>query len=147
MGQLSSQNEIGTSWLLKPGKYRIYGVMESLLGATTELLTPRSSTTVCIEFEPLLGKVKTEPGLQTIYELSDDSNSKNVEVTTPIPQSIEKTKPIALEIREEVVVPMKSSILSTPVVTPPESGVHCLIKLSVCKRSKSVLSHIEIKCN
>ena len=39
VGQLSRMNDVGTFWLLNPGKYRVYGVSESVLDASTELLT------------------------------------------------------------------------------------------------------------
>ena len=76
--QTRVENDVGSFWLLKPGKYRVYGVSESMLECSTELLTPRESSTVSIE-RPVLSKVKIEPGLHTIYELSDDSDG-DVEV-------------------------------------------------------------------
>jgi hypothetical protein len=72
------ENDLGAFWLLKPGKYRVYGVSDSMLECSTELLTPRESSTVSVE-RPMLSKVKIEPSLQTIYELSDDSDG-DVEV-------------------------------------------------------------------
>jgi len=71
--QTRVENDVGAFWLLKPGKYRVYGVSESMFDCSTELLTPRESSTVSIE-RPVLSKVKIEPGLNTIYELSDDSD-------------------------------------------------------------------------
>ena len=149
VGQLSTQKEFGTFWLLKPGKYRVYGITESVLGASTELLTPRSSTTVCINSDPPLRKVKTEPGLQTIFELSD-SDSENVLETTVLPEVKDTTLPTADEIPAIVVTSLKSSVPCTPAVSPPSipavspsnSVVQCLMKLSARKRSKSVLSRI-----
>jgi hypothetical protein len=79
--QTRVENDDGSFWLLKPGKYRVYGVSESMFECSTELLTPRESSTISIE-RPLLSKVKIEPGLNTIYELtqlSDDSDG-DVEV-------------------------------------------------------------------
>ena len=67
------ENDVGSFWLLKPGKYRVYGVSESMFDCSTELLTPKESSTVSIE-RPVLSRVKIEPGLNTIYELSDDSD-------------------------------------------------------------------------
>jgi hypothetical protein len=45
------------------------------LNCSTELLTPRESSTVSIE-KPVLFRVKIEPGLNTIFELNDDSDSE-----------------------------------------------------------------------
>ena len=40
---------------------------------STELLTARESSTVSTK-RPVLARVKVEPGLNTIHELSDDSD-------------------------------------------------------------------------
>ena len=71
--QTRVDNDVSTFWLLKPGKYRVYGVSKSIFECSTELLTPKESSTVSIE-RPVLSKVKIEPGLNTIFELSDDSD-------------------------------------------------------------------------
>ena len=76
--QNRGENDIASLWLLKPGKYRVYGVSESEFMCSTKLLTTRESSTVSIE-RPLLSRVKIEPGLKTIYELNDDSDG-DVEV-------------------------------------------------------------------
>ena len=73
IGQLSFTNEDGKFWLLKPGKYRTYGLSDSLLAASTEVPSPPQSSTASIQ-TPLFSRVKVEPGLETIYELSDDSD-------------------------------------------------------------------------
>ena len=49
-----------------------------MLECSTELLAPKESSTVSIK-RPVLSRVKIEPGLKTIYELSDDSDG-DVEV-------------------------------------------------------------------
>ena len=51
--QTRGENDVGSFWLLKPGKYRVYGVSESVLECSTELLTTRESSTISIE-RPLL---------------------------------------------------------------------------------------------
>lgn len=66
--------------MLKPGKYRAYGLSDSLLGASIEVLTPQESST-CIIKTPLLARVKMEPGLQTILEFIDDSDSELLPVS------------------------------------------------------------------
>lgn len=43
--QFSSPNEDGKFWLLRPGRYRAFGLTDSLMGASSELLTPRESST------------------------------------------------------------------------------------------------------
>ena len=75
--QTRGENDVGLFWLLKLGKYYVYGVSESVFECSAELLTTKESSTVSIERQ-LLFKVKIEPGL-TIYELSDESDG-DVEV-------------------------------------------------------------------
>jgi len=38
--QLSTVTEDGKVWLLRPGRYRAYGLMDCFMGTSTELLTP-----------------------------------------------------------------------------------------------------------
>ena len=61
-------------WKLKPGRYRVFGLSESM-NASTVLLTPRNSSTLCTE-APLLSRVKIEPGLRVSIDLSDSSDDE-----------------------------------------------------------------------
>jgi hypothetical protein len=53
-------------WTLHSGSYRVYGLTKSQMAASTEILTPRSSSTCTIE-TPMSRdvKVKLEPSLET----------------------------------------------------------------------------------
>lgn len=79
IGQLSFLNNKGKFWLLKPGKFRAYSLSDSLLAASTEVVTPRELSTVSIH-APIVFRVKVEPGLNRIYELSDDTDNDMVKV-------------------------------------------------------------------
>lgn len=68
--QFSFRNEEGKLWMLKHRNHRAYGLSDSLLGASTETLTPRESSMCTIE-TPTLPKAIVEPRLPTIHELSD----------------------------------------------------------------------------
>jgi hypothetical protein len=139
--QTRVENDVGAFWLLKPGKYRVFGVFDSMLECSTELLTPRESSTVSVEIL-VLSKVKIEPGLQTIYELSDDFDG-DVEVLksySPIQPSL---TPEA--VRKETTPPISPSRhfgQSKVVASPPLNIVHSLMRLGARNRSKSVLSRI-----
>lgn len=94
IGQLHSTNDAGMFWSLKPGKYRAYGLPDSVMPASTKILTPRQSSTVSIDpFVPI--QVKVEPDHHTIHNLSDDSDSEDVlvsdsnlfETSTPVQPS------------------------------------------------------------
>ena len=53
-------------WTLHPGSYRIYGLTDSQMAASIEILTPRNSSTCTIQTPlPRDVKVKVEPGLET----------------------------------------------------------------------------------
>jgi hypothetical protein len=135
------ENDFGMFWLLKLGKYRVYGVFESMFECLTELLTPRKSSTVTIE-RPLLSKVKIEPGLNTIYELNDDSDG-DVEVL----KSESPVQPLLTPevVRKEIpppVSPSRHPSQAKVVARLALSIIHSLMCLGACKRSKSVLSRI-----
>ena len=127
--------------MLKLGKYRVYEVTESVLDGSTEILTPKESSTVSIE-RPVLSRVKIEPGLETIYELSVDSDSE-VEVS----QLESKVQPEqAPQVHcKEIAPPVdpsptldQSKVGGSPVV----SIIDSLMRLGARKRSKNVLSRI-----
>ena len=66
VGQLSISDESNCrSWRLAPGRYRVYGLTDSQMAASTEILTPRRSSTCTVQ-NPLPSNVtvKVEPGLE-----------------------------------------------------------------------------------
>ena len=119
----------------------IYGVSEPVLKCSNELLTTRESSTVSIE-RPVLSRVKTEPGLKTIYELSDDSDG-NVDVlrSENKVQDLLSPEVVLKETTPQVRLPCnptQSKVVAKFVV----SIIHSLMRLGERKRSKSVLSRI-----
>ena len=62
VGQTRGDNDVGTLWLLKPGKYHVYKVSKFVLDGSTELLTPKESSTVSVE-RLVMSRVRIEPGL------------------------------------------------------------------------------------
>ena len=67
LGQPSVRDENNMlQWRLLPGSYRVYGLTDSLMAASTEILTPRRSSTCTIQTPlPRDVKVKVEPGTET----------------------------------------------------------------------------------
>ena len=67
IGRLSHRDENNNLfWSLNPGSYRVYGLTDSQMAASTEILTPRCSSTCTIQtLLPRDVKVKLEPGLET----------------------------------------------------------------------------------
>ena len=50
VSQFSVLNDEGKLWLLKPGTYRAYGLPDLIPAFSTELLTPRVSSTSTMPF-------------------------------------------------------------------------------------------------
>jgi len=84
IGQFSINIDVGTFWLLKPGKYRLYGLSDSVPIALTKLLTPQQSST--ISKEPLVPtKINVESGLQTILTSMMIQTLKDINISILIP--------------------------------------------------------------
>jgi hypothetical protein len=83
-------------WILHPGSYRVYGLTESQMAVSTEILTPGSSSTCTIQIPmPRDVKVKIEPGLDTpivknsrVESVITFSSDDDVSPTKPPPQVI-----------------------------------------------------------
>ena len=87
--EVSTHSEDGsTLWNLRSGKYRVYGVVDSQMPSSTEVLTsPRSFT--CTFFTPLIVPIKVELGLDPVINLSDSSNDDRciLPEVDPFPQA------------------------------------------------------------
>jgi hypothetical protein len=70
-------------WLLNAGRYRVYGVSDSVMAATTELVTPHHSSTGTIQLTHAT-RVKVEQAEELITILSDDSDGNSPPVALPI---------------------------------------------------------------
>jgi hypothetical protein len=90
-------------WLLRPGRFLVYGVSQSVMAASTELVTPHQSSTGTVQLTPAT-RVKVEHHEELITILSDDldGNSSTVEspnrsplVNSSLPDSNQKS-PISL---------------------------------------------------
>jgi hypothetical protein len=97
LGRISHRDENNNMfWTLHPGSYRVYGLTESQMAASTEILTPGSSSTCTIQTPmPRDVKVKLEPGLETpivensrVESVITLSSDDDVSPTKPPPQVI-----------------------------------------------------------
>jgi hypothetical protein len=70
-------------WLLNVGRYRVYGISDSVMAASTELVTPHQSSTCTVQLTPPIW-VKVEHAEELITILSDDSNGNSPTVASPI---------------------------------------------------------------
>jgi hypothetical protein len=74
-------------WLLNVGRYRVYGVSDSVMAASTELVTPHRSSIGTVLLTPAT-RVKVEHVEELITILSDDSDGNSPIVALP------KTSPL-----------------------------------------------------
>jgi hypothetical protein len=82
IGQIPVSNGDGKHWLLRPGSFRLYGLSDSIMAASTELAPSlRSPSFINRILES--SRVKVEPGVQSITILSDDSNVSSPQDATP----------------------------------------------------------------
>jgi hypothetical protein len=96
IGQSPASDGASKQWLLNAGRYRVYGVSDSVMAATTELVTPHRSSIGTVQLTHAT-RVKVEQAEELINILSDDSDGNS--------------PPVAL--------PMTSLLLNSPL---PESG-------------------------
>jgi hypothetical protein len=90
-------------WLLNSGRYRVYGMSDSVMAASTELVTSHRSSTGTVQLTPAT-LVKAEHVEELITILSDDSDGNfptvalpmtSPLVNSPLPESSQKS-PIPL---------------------------------------------------
>lgn len=135
MRQLSSVNEEDKVWLLRPGRYRAYGLTDLVMGASTKILISKESS-ACTVQPRLPVPFKQEPSLQTINELSDGKVPDDTEpIFPPPPTSILKSQSSAGSC-------LPVSRQSVP-KTESMSVVECLRKLASRKGSRNVFKSID----
>ena len=70
-------------WLLRPGIYRVYGIIESMMATSIELVTSHRSSIGTIQLIPATS-VKVEHAKELITILSDDSDGNSLAVASSI---------------------------------------------------------------
>jgi hypothetical protein len=86
IGQIPMYNGDGKHWLLRPGKFRMYGLSESTMAAYIELATLLWSPS-CTNHTLLSSSVKVELGVKSITILSDDSDVSSPQNAMPTESS------------------------------------------------------------
>ena len=82
IGQIPVYNGDGKHWLLGPGRFKLYGLSESTMAASTEL-APSLKSPTCTNRTPASARIKIEPGVESITILSDDSDVSSPQDATP----------------------------------------------------------------
>ena len=144
IGQDSSTNDEGKSWLLKCGTYRVYGVRDVLQSSTQMMKSQVSTTSNPHTSTPR--KVKVEPGCGSIHILSDDSDSDTrvrteVQKSTSVQSFLDPNSPVCQS--SDFGGPSSARPPRPPSRSSPTSVVDCIRKLGARKGSKSILSRVD----
>ena len=146
VSQFSVVKDDDKLWLLKPRTYRAYGLSDSLPPCSTELLTPRVSSTSTLLL-PTRPMIKVEPGLPEITLLSDDleddlpSQVPSTKTQDPSPCQRSFLSPISNSCQES-----GPSYSKPPLPQKRNDGVSiidCLKRLCSRRGSKSALSKLD----
>jgi hypothetical protein len=97
IGQFPVSKGDSKHWLLKPRRFRMYGMSESVMAASTELVTLHRSSIGTVHLTPATW-VKVEKGDEVINILSDDSDGNSPTVAPPIISRVDNSSiPYSLE--------------------------------------------------
>jgi hypothetical protein len=83
IGQSPACDGASKQWLLNAGRYRVYGMSDSVMAATTELVTTHHSSTCTVQLTHATW-VKFEQAEELITILSDDSDGNSPPVALPV---------------------------------------------------------------
>jgi hypothetical protein len=83
IGQSPICDGASKQWLLNAGRYRVYGVNDSVMAATMELVTPHRSSTGTVQLTHAT-QVKVEYAEELITILNDDSDGNSPTVAHPM---------------------------------------------------------------
>jgi hypothetical protein len=73
IGQIPMCNGDGKHWLLRPGRFRLYGLSESTMAVSTKL-APSLRSPSSTNHTPVSSRMKVEPNVESITILNDDSD-------------------------------------------------------------------------
>jgi hypothetical protein len=139
IGQIPVCNGDGKHWLLRPGRFRLYGLSESTMAASTKL-APFLQSSSCTNRIPVSSKVKVEPGVESITILNDD-----LVVSSPHDAMPAKCRSGNLPSQD---VPHESPACTSQIVLQPSlqsqsSVLDCLKRLRFTKGSRNALKKID----
>ena len=127
-------------WELGMGKYRVYGLPDSQMGVSTEILAPLRSSTAAFSTPPVIS-VKTKHVVDNVIDLSD-SLTEDV----PMHKVVVHDSPPLFPSSSYVTPSPSSYVPSTPSVPtskPPQTIVQCLRPLGSMPDSKNVFKKID----
>ena len=126
LGRVSQRDENNNLfWSLHPGRYRVFGLTDSQMAASTEILTPRNSSTCTIQTPlPRDVKVKIEPGLETpivenvrvpsVITLSSDEEGSPTKPPPQIVPGVNAPKVYLLSLDTVSILPLLKQLATMP---------------------------------
>jgi hypothetical protein len=139
IGQIPMCNRDGKHWLLRPGRFRLYGLSESTMTSSTEL-APSLRSPSFTNHTHISSRIKEEPGMESITILSDDSDVSSPQDTMPA-----KCRSGNLPCQD---VPNESLACTSETVLQPglqsqSSIMDCLKRLRFTKGSRNALKKVD----
>jgi hypothetical protein len=139
IGQIPVCNGDGKHWLLKHGRFRLYGLSESTMATSTEL-APSLRSPSFTNRTPVSSKVKEEPGVESITILSDDSDVSSPQDATPA--KCRSGNPPSQDVPNESPA-CTSQIVLQPALQSQSSVLDCLKRLHFTKGSRNALKKVD----
>ena len=127
-------------WTLKPGRYRVYGLITSQMSIPTQLVTPRQSST-CTMTPPPTVRVKIEPGVEAVIDLSESSEDDAPHVPPLVRPILEAQPPLHAPLSPLCTPSLKSLRASSLVQS--RCIVHSLQKLTQMPSRKNILKRLD----
>ena len=141
MPEVSKHSDDGSIfWTLKPGRYRVYDLTTSQMSIPTQLVTPRQSST-CTMTPPPSIRVKIEPGVQAVIDLSESSED-NAEHAPPLVSPIPEAQPPLHAPLSPLCTPALKSLRASSLVQS-RCIVHSLRKLTQMPGRKNILKRLD----
>jgi hypothetical protein len=139
IGQILVCNGDGKQWLLRPSRFKLYGLSESTMTTSTEL-APSLRSPSFTNYTPVSSRVKVEPNVESITILSDDSD-----VSSPQDAMHAKCRSKNLPFQD---VPNESPACTGQTVLQPglqlqSSVLDCLKRLHFTKGSRNALKKVD----
>ena len=130
-------------WELGAGKYKVYGLTESQMGGSTQILTPfLSSTSILNTF--LLARVKVELGAHVVIDISDSSDEDATTLPTPVLNPSPSSQSPCPSTFLTLASPIRPSEHSMPSsLKPSGSIVQALRRLDSMPGSKNILKKLD----
>jgi hypothetical protein len=139
IGQIPMCNGDGKHWLLGPGKFRLYGLSESTMAASTEL-APSFRSLACTNHTPVSSRVKIEPVVESVTILSDDSDVSSPQDATPA--KCHSGNPPSQDLPNKSPACTSQTILQ-PALQSQSSVLDCLKRLRFTKGSRNALKKVD----